>query len=116
MQVLRGTFDITNIFINTILFSIGKSKKLTPYIGAGIGGSKLSVDNIKVVGEEIESANTWLFGYQGKFGISYLISKNLDLFGEGTYSGFSDLGIAGEKYGLESNSEFSYRAGFRLRL
>ena len=110
-----GDFKLTNVFINNYLdFPIGREKKLIPYIGIGIGESKLSIPNIKVTGEEIESTNTWLFGYQGKLGISYLISKKLNIFGEGNYLGFDDLGVAGEKYGLESNSELNYRAGFRL--
>ena len=44
------------------------------------------------------------------------MSKNFRIFGEGTSSSFSDLGVAGEKYGLESNSDFSYRVGFRMIL
>ncbi len=87
---------------------------MTPYIGGGIGGSKLEIDNITVVNEELKAANTWLFGYQGKLGLSYSISQNFNIFGEGASSGFSDLGAAGDKYGLESDSEFSYRGGFRL--
>ena len=59
-------------------------------------------------------ANTWLFGFQGKIDSNYLISKKLHLFEEGNYGGFDDLGVAGEKYGLESNSELNYRPVFRL--
>jgi len=110
-----GDLKITNIFLNSYLdFPIGKEKKFTPYIGGGIGGSKLEIDNITVVNEELEAANAWLFGYQGKLGLSYSISQNLNIFGEGTSSRFSDLGVAGDKYGLESDSDFSYRGGFRL--
>ena len=111
-----GDLKINSILINGYLdFPIGKQKKLTPYLGAGIGGSKLDIDNITVAGEELESANTWLFGYQAKLGLSYSFNKGLDTFGEGIYSAFSDLGAAGEKYGLGSNSDINYRAGFRLR-
>ena len=111
-----GDLKISSILINGYLdFPIGKQKKLTPYLGAGIGGSKLDIDNITVAGEELESANTWLFGYQAKMGLSYSLNKGIDIFGEGIYSAFSDLGAAGEKYGLGSNSDINYRAGFRLR-
>ena len=96
-------------------FPIGKQKELTPYLGAGIGGSKLHIDNITVAGEELESANTWLFGYQAKLGLSYSLNKGIDIFGEGIYSAFNDLGAAGEKYGLGSNSDINYRAGVTLR-
>jgi len=110
-----GDLQITNIFLNSYLdFPIGEEKKFTPYIGGGIGGSKLAIDNITVVNEELKAANTWLFGYQWKLGLNYSISQNLNIFGEGTSSGFSDLGAAGDKYGLESNSDLSYRGGFRL--
>ena len=105
-----GDLKINNVLINSYLdFPIGK--KFTPYIGAGIGVSKLDIDNITVDGEVLESASTWLFGYQGKLGLSYELTKNFNIFGEGIYSAFSDLGAAGEKYGLESSSDINYRAG-----
>ena len=111
-----GDLKISSILINGYLdFPIGVEKKWTPYVGAGIGGSKLDIDNITVDGEELESANTWLFGYQGKLGLSYALTKKLNIFGEGTFSAFSDLGAAGEKYGLESNSDINYRGGFSLK-
>ena len=111
-----GDLKIKNILINGYLdFPIGEQKKFAPYIGAGIGGSKLDIDNISVAGEELESANTWLFGYQAKLGLSYSLNNKINIFGEGIYSAFSDLGAAGEKYGLGSNSDINYRAGFRLR-
>ena len=110
-----GDLKITNIFINSYLdFPIGKDKKFTPYIGGGIGGSKLDIDDITVSGEEVKGASIWLFGYQWKLGLNYSISKNLNIFGEGVSSRFSDLGVAGEEYGLESSSDLSYRGGFRL--
>ena len=111
-----GDLKIKNIMISGYLdFPIGEQKKWTPYLGGGIGGSKLDIDNITVDGEELESSNTWLFGYQAKLGLSYSLNKGIDIFGEGIYSAFSDLGAAGEKYRLESNSDINYRAGFRLR-
>ena len=110
-----GDLKISNIFINSYLdFPIGKKKKFTPYFGGGIGGSKLDIDDITVSGEEVKGASTWLFGYQWKLGLNYSISKVLNIFGEGSSSGFSDLGAAGEEYGLESSSDLNYRGGFRL--
>ena len=109
-----GDLKINNVLINGYLdFPIGK--RFTPYIGAGIGGSKLNIDNITVDGEILESANTWLFGYQGKLGLSYALTKNFNIFGEGTYSAFNDFGAAGEKYSLESNGDINYRAGLTLK-
>ena len=52
-----GDLIIKNILINGYLdFPIGEENKLTPYLGAGIGGSKLSIDNITVDSEELEAA------------------------------------------------------------
>ena len=42
-------------------------------------------------------------------------NKEIDILGEGIYSAFSDLGAAGAKYGLGSNSDINYRAGVTLR-
>ena len=110
-----GDLNISNIFINSYLdFPIGNKKKFTPYFGGGIGGSKLDIDDITVSGEEVKGASIWLFGYQWKLGLNYSISKNLNIFGEGVSSTFSDLGVAGDEYGLESSSDLSYRGGFRL--
>ncbi len=109
-----GDLKINNVLINGYLdFPIGR--KFIKYIGAGIGGCKLDIDNITVDGEVLESASTWLFGYQGKLGLSYRLTKNFNIFGEGIYSAFSDLGAAGEKYGLESSSDINYRAGLILK-
>ena len=111
-----GDLKISSILINGYLdFPIGKQKKLTPYLGAGIGGSKLDIDNITVAGEELESANTWLFGYQGKLGVNYALTNSFNIFGEGTYSVFSDMGVAGDEYALESSSDVNYRAGVTLK-
>ena len=111
-----GELKVKNIFINSYLdFPIGEKKKIIPYFGGGIGGTNLKMDNITVVNEEVESAEVWLFGYQAKLGLGYSVSQNFELFGESIYSGFSDLGIAGDKYGLSSESNFNYKAGLRIR-
>ena len=109
-----GDLKVNNILINGYIdFPLGK--KLTPYIGGGVGASKLDIDNIIVDGEVLESANTWLFGYQGKLGVNYALTKSFNIFGEGTYSVFSDMGVAGDDYALESSSDINYRAGVTLK-
>ena len=109
-----GDLKVNNILINGYIdFPLGK--KLTPYIGGGLGASKLDIDNIIVDGEVLESANTWLFGYQGKLGVNYALTKSFNVFGEGTYSVFSDMGVAGDEYALESSSDINYRAGVTLK-
>jgi len=111
-----GELKVKNIFINSYLdFPIGEKKKIIPYFGGGIGGTNLKMDKITVVNEEVESAEVWLFGYQAKLGLGYSVSQNFEFFGESIYSGFSDLGVAGDKYGLSSKSDFNYKAGLRIR-
>ena len=88
---------------------------MTPYFGGGAGVSKLDIENIIVDGEVLESASTWLFGYQGKLGVNYALTKSFNIFGEGTYSVFSDMGAAGDDYALESSSDINYRAGVTLK-
>ena len=109
-----GDLKVNNILINGYI-DIPLGKKLTPYIGGGVGASKLDIDNIIVDGDVLESANTWLFGYQGKLGVNYALTKTFNIFGEGTYSVFSDMGVAGDEYALESSSDINYRAGVTLK-
>ena len=109
-----GDLKVNNILINGYI-DLPLGKKFTPYIGGGVGASKLDIDNIIVDGEVLESANTWLFGYQGKLGVNYALTKTFNIFGEGTYSVFSDMGAAGDEYALESSSDVNYRAGVTLK-
>ena len=109
-----GDLKVNNILINGYI-DVPLGKKLTPYIGGGVGASKLDIDNIIVDGDVLESANTWLFGYQGKLGVNYALTKSFNIFGEGTYSVFSDMGAAGNEYALESSSDVNYRAGVTLK-
>ena len=109
-----GDLKVNNILINGYI-DIPLGKKLTPYFGGGVGASKLDIENIIVDGEVLESASTWLFGYQGKLGVNYALTKTFNIFGEGTYSVFSDMGAAGDEYALESSSDVNYRAGVTLK-
>ena len=109
-----GKLNINNFMINTYFdFPIGE--KFETYLGGGVGGSKINIDRITVASKEISANNTSKFSYQGTLGLSYTISKNLKIFGQGTYSGISNTSQAINKYGIACDNSINYSSGFSLR-
>ena len=112
-----GSFNIENIFLSSYFdINLGRQNIFFPYLGGGVGVSRMNIDYIMVADERLFASNIWLFGYQAKIGLNFLLNKQIDIFGEADYKGFSDLAVAGDKYGLDSNSDINYRVGFRFKL
>jgi len=98
--------------------------KMTPYIGGGIGLANVSsedgtFDEVKDTGNGLNDNDAILihggdeiaFGYQGKIGANFEISKKADLFGEATYAGADDVKINTVNY--KNIGGFGFRAGVR---
>jgi outer membrane protein W len=80
-----------NVNKNDVLVSgywdIATGSRWVPYIGGGIGYTNLSTPNISLGGYSLGSGNSGNFGYQAKVGVSYVASRNVDVFLEGVYQG-----------------------------
>ena len=109
-----GKLNINNFMINTYFdFPIGE--KFETYLGGGVGGSKINIDSITVANKEINANNTSKFSYQATLGLSYSISNNLNIFGQGTYYGIHKSNQASNKYGIGLDNSINYSSGFSLR-
>jgi opacity protein-like surface antigen len=87
--------------------------RIIPYIGGGIGGSNYSFGAGTIDGVPYRAAGMGTFAYQAKVGVSYVVSRQADLFVEGVYQGASGFNIAGESYG--PLSIWGAKAGLRWR-
>jgi len=119
-----GTLSANSVLVSGY-YDIPTKSKFTPYVGAGIGWTGVSVPaqnvsaTVTVNGERLtlpvegDGGSGSAFGYQAKIGVSYLVAKEADVFVEGVYQGNTSVTIARSTYG--SINDFGVRAGVRYR-
>jgi len=115
----------TNSVLASIYYDIPTKSKWVPYVGGGLGWSNVTISNVNVsynvtaagvnntgvVNAQGGSASA--LGYQAKIGVSYLASKNTDVYLEGVYMGNTPVTIRGVNIG--GLNDFGLKAGFRYR-
>lgn len=102
-----------NDVMASLYWDISTGTRWVPYIGGGIGYTNLSTPSFNIGGFRTDSANVGLFGWQAKLGVSYVISRNSDVFLEGTYSGAQ--GFDKNDVNYASYNDFGAKLGFRYR-
>jgi len=102
-----------NDVMASLYWDISTGTRWVPYIGGGIGYTNLHTPSFNIGGFRTDSANVGLFGWQAKVGVSYLISRNTDVFVEGTYSGAE--GFEQSHINYSSYNDFGAKLGFRYR-
>ena len=115
-----------NLSTNSVMFSgyydFKSKSKFTPYVGAGIGYTSVSiptmpfsatVNGIARNNLTVDGGSGSAFGYQAKLGVSYAVSKPADVFAEAIYQGSTGVTISEISYG--ALNAFSVRAGARFR-
>lgn len=120
-----GTFSTNSVMLSGY-YDIQTKSKFTPYVGAGIGYTSVTLPaQNRVTGTYTvngESGNGWIdygggsgsaFGYQAKIGVSYSVSKPADVYVEGTYQG--NTGTTINNLNLSALNLFGVRAGLRYR-
>jgi opacity protein-like surface antigen len=88
--------------------------RFTPYIGAGIGYSKISFPSFN--GGSYNNPpyhDKGLFGWQAKAGISYALAYNWDVYAEGTFSGTGNSQF--QAVNFSSYNDVGAKLGFRYR-
>ncbi|HIJ63183.1 MAG TPA: OmpA family protein [Rhodospirillaceae bacterium] len=73
-----GSLDAASIMAN-VYYDFATGTRLTPYLGAGIGGVDVSADNIRGSGVTYSNDDQFTFGYQGIAGVSYALDDNLSI-------------------------------------
>lgn len=115
----------TNSVLVSGYYDIPTKTRFRPYIGAGIGWTNVSIPSLTYSGivntqgtstpftTTTQGGNGSAFGYQAKAGVSYIATKNTDIFLEGTYQGNTSTDIQGVNVG--AINQFGVRAGARYR-
>ena len=101
-----GEAELSNIFLNIYTDFESSNSKFTPYVGAGVGSSKV---DLELDGTTFSDSSTT---YQVKVGTNYAVSKKANLFLEGAYSIISKLTYT-EAEGTTKPNIMSYKAGLR---
>jgi opacity protein-like surface antigen len=115
-----------NVSTNSVMFSgyydFKTKSKFTPYVGAGIGytgvsiptmGASATINGVAVNNLTVDGGSGSAFGYQAKLGVSYAVSKPADVFAEAIYQGSTGVTINEVSFG--ALNAFSVRAGARFR-
>lgn len=91
------TFHLNSgVYLVNAIFSVNNCWGLSPYIGVGVGATRLSIhkaDSLQVSPEEPgvnhfnsdRKDSTWTFAAQAKAGLRYTICKSFHIFGEYRY-------------------------------
>ena len=83
----RGGDTRKNSAFASLYWDLLPNKRLTPFIGAGLGLSSLSVGKFSEPGYNYDAYSSVLFGYQVKAGLSYGIDPKSKIFAEAVYRG-----------------------------
>jgi len=115
-KVDDGDANINSFLINGYI-DFETDSKFVPYVGGGIGYSKINFSSytVKVDGFTVKSGegSDGAFGYQAKAGVSYLASEKVDIFGEAIFSGTTGFSI--DSANVDPITSWGARAGLRFR-
>ena len=78
-------------------YDFNNSSMVTPYIGAGLGATHLSIDNLTVGGTNFGSSSDTVFSYQGIAGLAFNVMPNTKLGLEYKYLGTTNPNFDGVK-------------------
>jgi outer membrane protein OmpA-like peptidoglycan-associated protein len=73
-----GSLDATSVMAN-VYYDIATGSRITPFIGAGVGGVDVNAERIRASGTTFSNDDNFVFGYQGIAGASYALNDNLSL-------------------------------------
>lgn len=85
----RGGETAKNSAFVSLYWDLFTGKRLTPYIGGGVGISSLNVMDFSEPGYGYDGYSRTLFGYQVKAGLAYAIDPRSKFFAEAVFRGTS---------------------------
>ena len=114
----QGEGDLNSIMAS-VYRDFSNDSKWTPYIGAGLGTTNISPDNITVNSVEYNLNDEDTFTYQVKAGTSYEMTEKAALFGEVTYKAYNDIttvntNVSGVNFDVTDISSLGFRIGTRF--
>lgn len=122
-----GNLTTNSVFVSGYYDFKQKSNKskFTPYVGAGLGWTNISLPSLPIKETLTIDGNTYnysynsksgsasAFGYLAKLGVTYAVSEPADLYLEGIYQGATGVTINSVDFGALNS--FSARLGVRFR-
>jgi opacity protein-like surface antigen len=116
---LGASGDISTVgFMVNGYYDFDTNSKWKPYIGGGIGGANVSLNNVSVVGVPLADDDTTVFAYQAKVGVAYEFSPAW----EGTlgyrFFGTEDADFVdtdGDPFSTDGIQAHIVEVGFRFR-
>jgi len=115
-SISNGGVNTNSVFASAYV-DIPTNSRWVPYIGGGIGYTNVGwgAYNATAFGVTLtqEAGNQSVFGYQAKLGVSYLASKNTDVFAEATYQGATGFTVDNVNY--DPLNSWGARVGARYR-
>jgi len=110
-----GDLTATSLMGN-VLYDFDTNSKFTPYLGLGVGGARVKLDNASPFGtSSINDSDNALAG-QAIAGVSYALQDNLDVFADYRYFATRDLSmrtVAGTKASFDMDTH-SIMVGLRF--
>jgi len=107
-----------NSVFASVYWDINLGSRIVPYVGGGLGYSNLSVESSSSDSLNFNAYGASSFGYQAKIGLSYLASRQTDVFAEAVYRGMSGFNVSSQdlqyKYGNYNSWGFLLGARFRF--
>jgi opacity protein-like surface antigen len=107
----------TNSVLASAYVDIPTNSRWVPYIGGGLGYTNVGWGAYSAIAFGVTLTQTpgsqGVFGYQAKLGLSYLASRNADLFVEGTYQGAAGFTI--DRVNYDPLNSWGARLGARYR-
>lgn len=95
-----------NSVFASLYWDLLPNRRLTPYIGGGVGVSFLDVSEFAETGLSYKGYSKSLFGYQAKAGLSYAVDHKSKVFAEAIYRGTSGYST-NDGFDNWSNASFS---------
>jgi outer membrane protein OmpA-like peptidoglycan-associated protein len=87
-----------------LLYDFNLGWPVHPYVGAGAGAAKVRAGGIGPVPGTSINDSDWAFAYQGIAGVSYQVTKPVELFAEYRY--FATEGLEIQSAGVENDDEY----------
>ncbi len=115
-KYVQGGQTSKNSAFASIYWDLFPSKRLSPYVGVGIGPTFLKVGAFSDPGLNYQGYSKSLFGYQAKAGLSYAFNYRSKVFAEAIYRGTSsyDTNDGFDKWSNTSFSSWGAQTGLRI--
>lgn len=120
IKVVTGSVDSASLMIN-FLYDLKFDSPWVPYLGAGIGYSRVTMDGVKLNGVTVVDDDDFAIAYQVKGGIAYEFNPSMALTVQYRYFVTDNLGFTGSAAtpgtvrsgGINShNAELGFRFNF----